>query len=541
MKKKEGDFFIISVILLIAFILRFYKLDFHSYRADEVERILFALRPVAEIFKTDFRSPIYCFILHWWIKIFSDSEITTRLLSVLLNVFTIIPLYALVYRLRDKKTAQILSMFIAVSPYYILHSRVTENFAISLLFVSLSVLFFIKLFEDKFSITNSISYALSTIFMLYSGPAGVFILLFEWVWFCQKWRFTRMNLRAWLIIQSCIFLVYAYWLFFVFPGWAGFDQLPIKGSFIGRLAYTIYSFTIGQTVYPWNWRLVIPVIVIFAVIIMFAVRTLKGKYRILSFLSPLFLVGLLPVFSNRGVPEYCIGASIAYYILIAVGISALRKRSLALGVIILVYLNGCSLFNLYKDREYLNQSFTDDWRKITYFVNNVVTCYPEYIKKDSLNLLSPSERDAPFTVVVYRPGPFMWYYKKMNKTSNSKSFNLSQADSSKMVFYEVDSHNYPEVPSSVIVFNPSHPNLIIEKAMNTNIIFVENMGSGVFAYEKKGLNVFNKWIDANYTPLFSANFWEDKGYKEKRKVLKRDLSECRMRVSLYTPKVFSAK
>ncbi|MDD2889597.1 MAG: glycosyltransferase family 39 protein [bacterium] len=543
MKKKEGDFFIVSVILFIAFILRFYKLDIHSYRADEVERILFALKPVIEIFKTDFRSPMYCFILHWWIRIFSDSEIATRLLSVLLNVFTIIPLYALAYRLRDKKTAQIFSIFIAVSPYYILHSRVAENFSIFLLFISLSVLFFIKIFEDKFSIKNSIFYAFSTIFMLYSSPTGVGILLFEWVWFFQKWRFTRMNLRAWLIIQSCIFLVYTHWLSLIFSelysGWAAFDRLSLKGGFIGRIAYAIYSFTIGQTIYPWNWRLVIPVIIIFVVIIMFAVRTLKGKYRTLSFIIPLFIIGLLPVFSNRGAPEYCIGASIAYYIFIAVGISVLKKRSLALGVIILIYLNGCSLFNLYKDREYLNQSFTDDWRKIAYFVNNVVESYPEYIKNDSLNL----ERNMPFTIVVYRPGPFMWYYKKAgrfkNKTSDVDSFPYKVPE--KRAFYQPVSHNYPRVPSSVVVFKPSHPNLVIKKAMNANIIFVENIESGAFAYEKKGLSIFSRWLDANYNRLFSANFWEDKGCKEKKKLLKRDLPECRMRVSLYTPKVLPVK
>lgn len=491
MNKKNRNLILLITILAIGFVLRIYNLNAHSYRALETGVIKVASLPVLEIFKNEFRAPIYCFILHWWIKMFSAgepaNEFVTRLLSTLFSTAAIASLYFLILKLKDRKTALVVSFLTAISPFYVLHSRVTEDFAILLLLISLSILFFIKLREEKNNIFTTIAYVLITILMLYSGPVGGLTLLCEWCWLLLRWQVTRQKLKLWIITQGCIVLAYIYWAIMFLPKlpteWAAVDRMPAKLGVLGRLAYTFYAFSIGQTIYPWHWLLTGPAIVVFGLLVIFGIKSLRGKYRTISFIVPLFVINLIPLLTTRGAPEYCIGASIAYLILIATGITELRPRSAIMALCILTYLNGIALYNLYTDKEYHNRSFTDDWRTIASTVNKIA--------------------DDSTKIIAYRPGPLIWYYKKLSV-------------------------------NPIISINPEHIDYTMKELVNSKrIIFIENTGSGIFSYEKQELDIFKIWLENNFNKSYTVNFGEEEVYGRKRSFIKRDFPEFRTNIYVY--------
>lgn len=86
------------IILLLAFALRMYRLDFFSLRGDESFTVLFVQKPLAqmwdEILTVEPNPPVMYFLLRAWIAVAGAGEFATRYLSAFFGVLCV----ALVYR-----------------------------------------------------------------------------------------------------------------------------------------------------------------------------------------------------------------------------------------------------------------------------------------------------------------------------------------------------------------------------------------------------------------------------------------------------------
>lgn len=347
--KKNRNLILLIIILALAFILRIYKLGINPYTAQELERITFTVLPFPEMFKINhlsfMHSPVYLIILCGWAKMFQFNEFFTKLLSVLIGTSAILPLYFLILRLKDGKTALIAAYFAAVSPFYITHSRIISGEALSLLLISLSILMFIKLCEDKNNTANAVIYSIITIMMIYSTPVGILTLLCQWCWLGLRWQSTKQKLKLWIITQVCIVLAYIYQVVMFVKNIHNYSPASGYGLF-HRFLYTFHSFVLGQANYPLHWKTLVPAVIVSLLVVAFGIKSLKGKRRTIVFLAPLFFIHLLPLFSSSGVPEYCIGASIACLILVSIGIMEMRFHSAIMAMCLLSYFNAIGIYNL---------------------------------------------------------------------------------------------------------------------------------------------------------------------------------------------------
>ncbi|MBI4722646.1 MAG: glycosyltransferase family 39 protein [Candidatus Stahlbacteria bacterium] len=482
--------FTLILLSLIAVGLRIYKLDTHSYRGEELIRITEAQTPVTESLAVNIRNPFFRLILHFWLKLFHTSEFATRSLSIIFGILSIIPLYLLARRLIDKKVALIVAYLATISPFYILLSRTVEDFTLSILLASISLYLFIRWMEENIGL---VWYVITTILMLYSGPFLFLILLGEWIYFGFRWQAIKDKLKSWLVGQLFILLGTTYWIVHfvqIFPAEVlAFDRLP--ALYVGsKLLYPFYAFSLGETVLPWNWKIVLPAAYIFAATLTFGLTRIKIKYRTLYFVLVFLLLPLAP----------------------AIGIGKI-KVPISLTILgAITFFDTYSIINLYKDKEYHNQSFTDNWQSLA-----------EYVHKESIT-------DTAQVVAYHRS--FKWYYKGTNlmELSEHTEEQLTKTEDSTYRGSRVFKGGSRQIPmeSSGFLSEGVSPLPLKEK-----VIFVYTCGSGIFSSDDTRIHKFKEWLDHDFNCIQAVSFFENNDYKIKRRLLKREFPQFRVQVLTY--------
>lgn len=191
MKKLLNQNFLLIIILLVATVLRLYKLGSvpPSLNWDEValgynaHSILTTGRDeygnfLPIIFKSfgDFKPGVYVYLTIPFVTLLGLSEVAARLPSALFGVLTVGLLYFLILELFDnKKLALVGSFFLAVSPWHLLLSRPAFEANIALFFNLLGIYFFLKFIKNR-SVSSFFLFAFSFLISLYTYHASKLIV-----------------------------------------------------------------------------------------------------------------------------------------------------------------------------------------------------------------------------------------------------------------------------------------------------------------------------------------------------------------------------
>ena len=117
---------ILWLTLLLAALLRFFRIGYQSLWADEGNSVAMAGRTLAEISTAaaaDIHPPLYYWLLNLWVRVFGDSETALRALSALWGIVLVWLVYQIAVRLVDRRTALIATFFAAISPFLIYYSQ----------------------------------------------------------------------------------------------------------------------------------------------------------------------------------------------------------------------------------------------------------------------------------------------------------------------------------------------------------------------------------------------------------------------------------
>lgn len=161
--KKYINKLILIGILLLAFVLRFYKLDsYPALNADEAAIGYNAYSliqtgkdehanswPIQFQSFNDYKPGFYVYLVMPFIKVLGLNEWAVRIPGAFLGVVTICITYLLVKELFPKeKFAYIAGLLLAVSPWHIHFSRGGWEVNVATFFISLGIYFFIKAFKN---------------------------------------------------------------------------------------------------------------------------------------------------------------------------------------------------------------------------------------------------------------------------------------------------------------------------------------------------------------------------------------------------------
>ncbi|MFD1139833.1 glycosyltransferase family 39 protein [Larkinella insperata] len=279
-QNRRTSLFILSGIVLLAFVLRIYRSDTYGLFLDEKATILISQgipieganqhdvfdKPNSPYFtpkefwrpKTlaDFNeavsrsdighSPAYYAMLWSWIKVFGLSDLSIRFPSILFSTLTVLLVYFFVkrhIRLAPKTTDRLalISAFIAtVEPLFIAHSHIARNYTMTFFLTLLATHVFLIIIEKEkarkasgrlyagygalVAISILSHYLSTTVFLSH----GLYVLFFV-----RKWPvWTKLGL-TFVVALSCVSL----WMLFG-GGQSTFGTLKYQAEFYRNLAET---------------------------------------------------------------------------------------------------------------------------------------------------------------------------------------------------------------------------------------------------------------------------------------------------------------
>jgi uncharacterized membrane protein len=249
------------IICLVGFALLLYRLDEKSLWADETfvaEVVRLDLRPLVSATAADVHPPLY-FVGMWiWTRLAGVNEFTLRFPSVIFGTLSAATLYALGSRVMSRSVGVMAMAVMAISPFFILYSRMARYYSLVLFLSLVSYWFFCQLLDGRASVRNWMGYIVASTLAIYTYYAAAFILLAQAIDTLGRMRHHRQLVTQFLGSQILVMLLVAPWI----PVWTAQTvglgaRLDAFGGtsvtmWLLSTVYPFFGWTAGETVYPWN-------------------------------------------------------------------------------------------------------------------------------------------------------------------------------------------------------------------------------------------------------------------------------------------------
>lgn len=139
---------VIAAVLVVAAVLRLYRLGVPSLWLDEAHSIWIALKPAGEIVRYvniyEIHPHLFYLFLHFWMKIFGSGEFFARLPFALFNVAEVYFVFLLGREVFNRKVALFASVLIAFSNFEILFAQEVRMYTMLLLAVTMAYYYYVK-------------------------------------------------------------------------------------------------------------------------------------------------------------------------------------------------------------------------------------------------------------------------------------------------------------------------------------------------------------------------------------------------------------
>ncbi len=413
------------LILVLAAFLRFYRLDAQSLWADEGNSVSLSGRSLDLITAGaahDIHPPLYYYLLHFWMRVFGNSEFAVRALSALLGTALVYLTYLLGRRLSRPPSIPpnfggeasgnywlglVAAFLSAISPFQIYYSQEARMYILLAALSALSVYAFIRLLKAEASRARNTQHAIrntylwsglyivATTLSLYTHYSFPIIMVMQnllyAIWLAISWREGRGLGRVvrWVVIQLVVIVLYWPWLPIALrqvSNWPAISQ-SYGLLFVVREAFRLFS--LGPTAGTQHTSLLL---LGFAVIFIAGVwpRTHKkqearsrdlaslplASCTLLYCLFPVLMMYALSLWRPAYRPKFFLVGSPAFSLILAQGIIQLSKvaRSkrlitrYSLPVACLIFItvaSNTSLQNYYFDPQYAR----DDYRGIAQYIS----------------------------------------------------------------------------------------------------------------------------------------------------------------------------
>jgi len=322
--KHQAHTLLFWLVVALALALRIYNLDVRDIWLDEAftwNQVRMSFSGMLDSVTNDVHPPLYQTLLWVIVSLFGDSIIALRMPSVVFSMIAVVLTYLITLRLASSRAALIAMGFAALSTFQLWYAQEARMYSLT---AALSLWSFYELIRLWQSERSPVMYILSSILLLYSHVYGVFILAaqncFYLITLAQRTTPAHLTLKRWVLLQLTIGLCYLPWLLVQIQQ----IQFVQSGFWIQKPSWSAPLATVMA-----YQSVLLPaffVCVAAAVFSLFRtdsrIRTLLLCWLLIPVLVPFFASMITqPFFVNR----YTIGASFAWYILVAIGISRLPK------------------------------------------------------------------------------------------------------------------------------------------------------------------------------------------------------------------------
>jgi len=198
-------------LILAAFLLRVLYLDGQSLWRDEVDVIRFANAPPAQLVRgliqPQHNGPLYYVMMRGWLHLTGDSEFALRYPSLCFGLLTVPLVYQLGRRLLERRAALTAALLVAIAPYLVWYSQDAKMYALVTALTLLAMLCQLRALSTgrlrwwlAFVAVVSLSLYIHLLSALMIPVYAAFFLL-TWPRFREQWR-------GWLVAYGALTLPY---------------------------------------------------------------------------------------------------------------------------------------------------------------------------------------------------------------------------------------------------------------------------------------------------------------------------------------------
>jgi 4-amino-4-deoxy-L-arabinose transferase-like glycosyltransferase len=149
---KKAVYLVLSAIVLLGFLLRFFDLGKESLWLDEaVTYYNTNATSIGDVLTAAYndRSPPLHFIALWGVRLLGSSEFWLRFPSACAGIVTIVVIFFLAREIADEKAGLISALLLAVSPFAIYYSQEARFYAFAVFFVTVAYYAFFKACKSR--------------------------------------------------------------------------------------------------------------------------------------------------------------------------------------------------------------------------------------------------------------------------------------------------------------------------------------------------------------------------------------------------------
>jgi mannosyltransferase len=182
----------VAMVVVFGIVLRFTTSS--SLWLDEALTVNIARLPVHEIFsalKRDGAPPAYYLLLHFWMRLFGDSDAATRSLSGVLSVVTLPVAWAAARRVAGRVAAWTVVVLLASAPFAVYYATEARMYSLVILLTACGVLALQRVLQAPKK-GNLIALAAVTAGLLYSQYWSLYLVAIVGLWLAfgivKSWR-----------------------------------------------------------------------------------------------------------------------------------------------------------------------------------------------------------------------------------------------------------------------------------------------------------------------------------------------------------------
>jgi len=228
---------LLAGLLLLATLLRVYRLAGQSLWADEGNSVALATRSIARIAQdaaADIHPPLYYWFLHHWVNLFGTSEAAVRGFSVLCGVLLVWLIYLIGRRLYGVRTGLAAAAIASISPFQVYYSQEARMYMLMALLGAIAVYAFVRYVLDesaalarlavgdpaglRLPLGTALLYVAATTGGFYTHyafpvlPLTINLLYLIWLVRSRHRGATSLRFLRWIVLQAAVIIAFWPWL-----------------------------------------------------------------------------------------------------------------------------------------------------------------------------------------------------------------------------------------------------------------------------------------------------------------------------------------
>ena len=401
--------YIVASLTVAAAILRILWLNAKSLWLDEAISANLAAGTlwshIGQFARTEAHMLLYFLMLHWWSRVAGSSELSLRLPSAIFAVATVPLIYALGAELCDRRVGLMAALLLSVNVTCIQYAQEARGYAMVMMLVELSSLFFIKSIKQS-SLAGARGYVAAGTLATYAHLFGILILPAQWISLflfpIDRKTILRMTARialaALLSLPPIILAIHG-------------DRGQVSWIQATTAHLVISTFAMFAGVY-WGYLAGPPSSVLFVTYLMMIAIAVAGAsererpavgFLLLGVLLPVGIALMVSVIKPLFIDRYLLICLPFFVLLGAIGIMRIRSRALIAPIVVVIV-----VLSISQDRNFYDGGSIEDWRGEVNFVaanakpGDVLLVYPEWEMNPVHYYVGHLRSSAGFRVVTDR-------------------------------------------------------------------------------------------------------------------------------------------